>query len=221
MEEPEVDIDTLIDEMDYIPGHFHLDMNLNFESSSPMNFQGRNLKFKRESLTYELEFETGSKQFAIRNLLGVFFFYLEDVEHAKEIFLLITQEDLENLNAWANLAYVYDRLNNEQEVAKCIKRLSYLMGLDSEDKPPGDPHLRAARCLAEQGYAYAFDVGLMNEEEKLGKLTAGLTLYGKALAYGKQVSRQSYYIQGRVGMKVVQAVNEGHSSVAESNVLQA
>lgn len=213
-EEPEVDIDTLIDEMDYIPGYFHLNMNLNFESSSPMNFQGRDLKLKRESLTYELEFETGSHQLAIRNLLGVFSFYLEDVEHAKEIFLHITQEDLENLNAWANLAYVYDHLHNEQEVAKCTKRLSHLMGLDSKDKPPGDPQLRAARCLAEQGYAYAFDVGLINEEEKLGKLTAGLTLYGKALAYGKQVSRQSYLlryclIQSRVGRKVVQTNNKG------------
>uniref|UniRef100_A0ACB8F478 Uncharacterized protein n=1 Tax=Sphaerodactylus townsendi TaxID=933632 RepID=A0ACB8F478_9SAUR len=186
MEEPEVDIDTLIDEMDYIPGHFHLDMNLNFESSSPMNFQGRDLKLKRESLTYELEFETGSQQFAIRNLLGVFSFYLEDVEHAKEIFLHISQEDPENLNAWANLAYVYDQLNDEQEEAKCTERLSHLMGLDSKDKPQEDPQLNAARCLAEQGYAYAFDVGLMNEEEKLEKLTAGLTLYGKALAYGKQ-----------------------------------
>ncbi|XP_060087860.1 tetratricopeptide repeat protein 22 [Heteronotia binoei] len=196
MEEPDVDIDTLIDEMDYIPGHFHLDMNLNFESSSPMNFQGRDLKLKRESLTYELEFETGSQQFAIRNLLGVFSFYLEDMEHAKEIFLHIIQEDLENLNAWANLAYVYDQLNNEQEVAKCTKRLSHLMGMDSSDKLPGDPQLRAARCLAEQGYAYTFDIGLMNEEEKLRKLTAGLALYGKALAYGKQIpleEKRSWY----------------------------
>ncbi|XP_054835089.1 tetratricopeptide repeat protein 22 isoform X2 [Eublepharis macularius] len=196
MEETEVDIDTLIDEMDYIPGHFHLDMNLNFESSSPMNFQGRDLKLKRESLIYELEFETGSQQFAIKNLLGVFSFYLEDVEQAKEIFLQISQEDPDNLNAWANLAYVYDRLNNEQEEAKCAERLSHLMGLDSEEKPQGAPQLRAARCLAEQGYAYAFDVGLINEEEKLEKLTAGLTLYGKALAYGNQIlleEKRSWY----------------------------
>ncbi|XP_053169517.1 tetratricopeptide repeat protein 22 isoform X1 [Hemicordylus capensis] len=196
MEETEVDIDTLIDEMDYIPGHFHLDMNLNFESSSTMNFQGRDLKLKRESLTYELEFETGSQQYAIRNLLGVFSFYLEEVEQAKEIFLHISQEDPENLNAWANLAYVYDRLNNEQEEAQCTERLSHLMGLDSADEPQGDPQIRAARCLAEQGYAYAFDVGLVNEEEKLGKLTAGLTLYSKALAYGKQIplgEKRSWY----------------------------
>ncbi|KAJ6632721.1 hypothetical protein lerEdw1_014626 [Lerista edwardsae] len=196
MEETEVDIDTLVDEMDYIPGHFHLDMNLNFESSSPMNFQGRDVKLKRESLTYELEFETGSQQFAIRNLLGVFSFYLEEVEQAKEIFLHVSQEAPENLNAWANLAYVYDRLNNEHGEACCTEKLSHLMGLDSGDDPQGDSQLRAARCLAEQGYAYAFDVGLVNEDEKLEKLTAGLALYAKALAYGKQVpleEKRSWY----------------------------
>ncbi|KAH0618573.1 hypothetical protein JD844_017921 [Phrynosoma platyrhinos] len=186
MEETEVDIDVLIDEMDYIPGHFHLDMNLNFESTSPLNFQGRDVKLKRESLIYELESETGTQQYAIRNLLGVFSFYLEEVEKAKEIFLQILQEDPENLNAWANLAYVYDRLNDEHEAAKCTENLSHLMGLDSDDEAQGNPQLRASRCLAEQGYAYAFDIGLASEEEKMEKLTAGLALYDKALAYGKQ-----------------------------------
>uniref|UniRef100_A0ABM5G7Y1 Tetratricopeptide repeat protein 22 n=1 Tax=Pogona vitticeps TaxID=103695 RepID=A0ABM5G7Y1_9SAUR len=196
MEEAEVDTDALIDEMDYIPGHFHLDMNLNFESSVPMHFQGRDVKLKRESLVYELEFETGLQQHAVRNLLGVFSFYLEEVEQAKEIFLHISQEDPENLNAWANLAFVYDRLNEEQEETKCTDSVSRLMGLDTEGTSQGDPQLRAARCLAEQGYAYAFDVGLVTEEEKMEKLTTGLTLYGKALAYGKQIpleERRSWY----------------------------
>ncbi|XP_003220202.2 tetratricopeptide repeat protein 22 [Anolis carolinensis] len=196
MEENEVDIDTLIDEMDYIPGHFHLDMNLNFESTSPMNFQGRDVKLKRESLIYELESETSAQQYAIRNLLGVFSFYLEEVQKAKEIFLHIIHEEPENLNAWANLAYVYDRLNDEHEEAKCTENLSRLMGLDTEDGVQGNPQLRMARCLAEQGYAYAFDVGLVNEDEKVEKLTAGLILYGKALAYGKQIpleERRSWY----------------------------
>ncbi|XP_007443435.1 tetratricopeptide repeat protein 22 [Python bivittatus] len=196
MEDAEVDIDTLIDEMDYIPGHFHLDMNLNFETSAPVSFQGRDLKLKRESLLYELEFETGLQQYAIQNLLGVFSFYLEEVEQAKEIFLHIIQEKPENLNAWANVAYIYDRLNHEQEEAECTEKLSQLMGLDSEDKLQGNHQLRAARCLAEQGYAYAFDIRLMNEEEKVEKLTAGLTLYSKALAYGKQIpleERRSWY----------------------------
>ncbi|TFK10215.1 testican-1-like [Platysternon megacephalum] len=190
-EEAEVDIDTLIDEMDYIPGHFHLEMNLNFEPCSPVNFRGRDMKLKRDSLMYELELESGSQQFAVRNLLGVFSFHLEEMEQAKEIFLSISQEDPDNLNTWANLAYVYDRLDSEQEEADCTKKLAHLMGLGSEDESQGDPRLRAARCLAEQGYAYVFDIGLVDEEDRMEKLTAGLMLYDKALAYGQQVEKMS------------------------------
>uniref|UniRef100_A0A8C4WD77 Tetratricopeptide repeat domain 22 n=1 Tax=Gopherus evgoodei TaxID=1825980 RepID=A0A8C4WD77_9SAUR len=190
--EAEVDIDTLIDEMDYIPGHFHLEMNLNFEPCSPVNFRGRDMKLKRDSLMYELELESGSQQFAVRNLLGVFSFHLEEMEQAKEIFLSISQEDPDNLNAWANLAYVYDRLDSEQEEADCTKKLAHLMGLGFEDESQGDPRLRAAHCLAEQGYAYGFDIGLVDEEDRMEKLTAGLMLYDKALVYGQQVSHVFY-----------------------------
>ncbi|KAM7162064.1 tetratricopeptide repeat protein 22 isoform 2-T2 [Macrochelys suwanniensis] len=195
-EEAEVDIDTLIDEMDYIPGHFHLEMNLNFEPCSPVNFRGRDMKLKRDSLMYELELESGSQRFAVRNLLGVFSFHLEEMEQAKEIFMSISQEDPDNLNAWANLAYVYDRLDSEQEEADCTKKLAHLMGLGSEDESQADPRLRAARCLAEQGYAYVFDIGLVDEEDRMEKLTAGLMLYDKALAYGQQIpleEKRSWY----------------------------
>ncbi|XP_050819534.1 tetratricopeptide repeat protein 22 isoform X2 [Gopherus flavomarginatus] len=196
-EEAEVDIDSLIDEMDYIPGHFHLEMNLNFEPCSPVNFRGRDMKLKRDSLMYELELESGSQQFAVRNLLGVFSFHLEEMEQAKEIFLSISQEDPDNLNAWANLAYVYDRLDSEQEEADCTKKLAHLMGLGSKDESQGDPRLRAARCLAEQGYANGFDIGLVDEEDRMEKLTAGLMLYDKALVYGQQIpleEKRSWYL---------------------------
>uniref|UniRef100_A0A674IU15 Tetratricopeptide repeat domain 22 n=1 Tax=Terrapene triunguis TaxID=2587831 RepID=A0A674IU15_9SAUR len=197
-EEAEVDIDTLIDEMDYIPGHFHLEMNMNFEPCSPVNFRGRDMKLKRDSLMYELELESGSQQFAVRNLLGVFSFHLEEMEQAKEIFLSISQEDPDNLNTWANLAYVYDRLDSEQEEADCTKKLAHLMGLGSEDESQGDPRLRAARCLAEQGYAYVFDIGLVDEEDRMEKLTAGLMLYDKALSYGQQVM-EWYSLAAEIG----------------------
>ncbi|XP_074859078.1 tetratricopeptide repeat protein 22 [Carettochelys insculpta] len=196
-EEAEVDIDTLIDEMDYIPGHFHLEMNLNFEPSSPVHFRGRDVKLKRDSLMCELELESGPQQFAVRNLLGAFAFHLEELEQAKELFLSISQEDPDNLNAWANLAYVYDRLDNEQQQADCTKRVARLMGLGSEDESLGDAKLRAARCLAEQGYAFLFDVGLVDKEDRMEKLTAGLMLYDKALAYGQQVpleEKRSWYV---------------------------
>ncbi|XP_030063152.1 tetratricopeptide repeat protein 22 [Microcaecilia unicolor] len=185
-ESPTVDIEKLIDEMDYIPGHFHLEMNLNCESGTPVRFQSRDIQLKRDSLQFQLEFESVSQQYAVRNLLGVFSFYLDRFDKAKEIFLNITQEDPSNLNAWANLAYVYDRLNKEQDASKCAEKVSLLMGLGAPGVSDEDPRLRAARCLAEQGYAYIFDIGFVSEEDRMDKLSTGISLYNKALVYGQK-----------------------------------
>ncbi|KAM9327268.1 tetratricopeptide repeat protein 22 [Gastrophryne carolinensis] len=184
-EEPGVDIETLIDEFEYIPGHFHLEMNINFESCTPAQFRRRDIKLKRDALQFQLEFDSSFQHSGIRNLLGVFSFYLDNIEEAKEIFDNITKQDPSNLNAWANLAYVYDRLNMEEEASHCTDRISHLMGLEQEDGESKEPRLIAARCLAEQGYAYAFDVGVLNEEDSMEKLITGISLYDKALAYSK------------------------------------
>nr|DBA17969.1 TPA: hypothetical protein GDO54_016271 [Pyxicephalus adspersus] len=184
-EDPGVDIETLIDEFEYIPGHFHLEMNLNFESCTPAEFRRRDIKLKRDALQFQLEFDSSFQNSAIKNLLGVFSFYLDEIDNAKEIFDNITKQETDNLNAWANLAYVYDRLNLEEEASHCTDRISHLMGLEAEDSSSKEPRLRAARCLAEQGYAYAYDVGLLNEEDSMEKLMAGISLYDKALNYSK------------------------------------
>ncbi|XP_053325899.1 tetratricopeptide repeat protein 22 [Spea bombifrons] len=185
-ETPGVDIETLIDEFEYIPGHFHLEMNLNFESCTPVQFRRRDIKLKRDALQFQLESDSSFQQFAVRNLLGVFSFYLDEVDHARDIFVNISHQDPNNLNAWANLAYVYDRLNMEDEASHCTDKLSHLMGLEGDSGDSQEHKLRAARCLAEQGYAHVFDVGLLNEEDNMEKLLAGINLYEKALAYGKQ-----------------------------------
>ncbi|XP_068949034.1 tetratricopeptide repeat protein 22-like [Petaurus breviceps papuanus] len=185
---PEDDIEALMEEMAYLPGHFHLDLNLNFEPGSRAPFRGRDMKLQRESLRTELEFEAGPLQYAVRNLLGVFTFYLEELQQARELFLQVTQEAPDNLNAWANLAYVYDQLGLEQEGARCTETLSGLMGLEADEEglADGELQLRAARCLAEQGYASAFDVGFVSESDQVQKLTAGIALYDKGLAYGQK-----------------------------------
>ncbi|XP_063284214.1 tetratricopeptide repeat protein 22 [Pelobates fuscus] len=182
----DIDIETLIDEFEYIPGHFHLEMNLNFESCTPVQFRRRDIKLKRDALQFQLESDSSFLQLAVRNLLGVFSFYLDEVDSAKEIFVSVTQEEPNNLNAWANLAYVYDRLNMEDQASECTDKVSHLMGLEEEDGNSKGHRLRAARCLAEQGYAHAFDVGLLNDDDNMEKLIAGISLFEKALAYGKQ-----------------------------------
>uniref|UniRef100_UPI00398E5F6C tetratricopeptide repeat protein 22 n=1 Tax=Pristiophorus japonicus TaxID=55135 RepID=UPI00398E5F6C len=196
-EDPDRDIEEMIQEMDYIPGHFHLQLNLNFEPHQPERLRRRDTKLKRDSL--QLEAESGAQRFAVRNLLGVFAFYLDEYQAAEAIFSSICQEEPGNLNAWANLGYVYDRLEREAQAAECVERLSQLMGLKPGQGQEGESvrPLRAARCLAEHAYASAFDVGLQSEEDHTEKLSTAIGLYDKALLYGKNTvtaeERRSWY----------------------------
>ncbi|XP_036899074.1 tetratricopeptide repeat protein 22 [Sturnira hondurensis] len=190
MADPEAvaeDLDALIDDLDYLPGHFHLEMQLNFEPRSPASLRARDLKLQRDGLQQELELAAAPQRAAVRHLLGTFAFYLEEVAEARESFLEVAREDPGNLNAWANLAHVYGRLGQEEEEEACAGRLASLMGLEADTKADGDPQLRAARCLAEQGYAHGFDVGCASPEEHARVLAAGIALYDKALSYGQQI----------------------------------
>ncbi|XP_011539973.1 tetratricopeptide repeat protein 22 isoform X1 [Homo sapiens] len=181
------DLDALIDDLDYLPGHFHLEMQLNFEPRSPAPQRARDLKLQREGLRQELQLAAAPQRPAVRHLLGAFAFYLEELDEARECFLEVAHEHPGNLNAWANLAHVYGRLGQEEEEEACAARLADLMGLAEEPEAAGDPQLRAARCLAEQGYAHGFDVGCASPEERARGLAAGIALYDKALGYGQQI----------------------------------
>ncbi|XP_062961826.1 tetratricopeptide repeat protein 22 [Cynocephalus volans] len=190
MAEPEAaadDLDAFIDDLDYLPGHFHLEMQLNFEPRSPASLRARDLKLQGEGLRQELELAGAPQRPAVRHLLGAFAFYLEELDEASESFLEVAREDPGNLNAWANLAHVYGRLGQEEEEEACAARLAGLMGLAADPEAAGDPQLRAARCLAEQGYAHGFDVGCASPEERARVLEAGIALYDKALGYGQQI----------------------------------
>uniref|UniRef100_A0A673TD14 Tetratricopeptide repeat domain 22 n=1 Tax=Suricata suricatta TaxID=37032 RepID=A0A673TD14_SURSU len=186
-EAPAEDLDALIDDLDYLPGHFHLEMQLNFEPRSPASLRARDLKLQRDGLRQELELAAARQRPAVRHLLGAFAFYLEELDEARERFLEVAREDPDNLNAWANLVHVYARLGQEEEEEACAGRLAGLMGLEAERPAAGDPQLRAARCLAEQGYAHGFDVGCASAEERARVLAAGIALYDKALGYGQQI----------------------------------
>ena len=194
MAEPEPaaeDLDALVDDLDYLPGHFHLEMQLNFEPRSPASLRARDLKLQRDGLRQELELAAAPQRPAVRHLLGAFAFYLEELDEARERFLEVAREDPGNLNAWANLVHVYGRLGQEEDEEACAGRLAGLMGLAAEGQAAGDPRLRAARCLAEQGYAHGFDVGCASPEERARVLAAGIALYDQALGYGQQVGEPS------------------------------
>lgn len=80
------DIESLMEDMDYIPGHFHLELNLNCDPVGPAKLRRRDTYLKQESLRAELEAEVGSLQYAVRNLLGLLAFHLDQLDTAEDIF---------------------------------------------------------------------------------------------------------------------------------------
>lgn len=80
------DIESLMEDMDYIPGHFHLDLHLNCDPQGPVKLRHRDTYLKQESLKVELEAEVGYLQYAVRNLLGLLAFHLDQLDSAEEIF---------------------------------------------------------------------------------------------------------------------------------------
>ncbi|XP_034385778.1 tetratricopeptide repeat protein 22 [Cyclopterus lumpus] len=193
------DIESLMEDMDYIPGHFHLELNLNCEPVGPVKLRFRDTYLKQESLRGELEAEVGHLQYAVRNLLGFLAFHLEHLDTAEEIFRSICKEDPGNLNAWANLGYVYDKLERELDAGECVDKVSHLMGLDAGEAFQDEARLLAARCLAEQAYVHPYDVELDGEDDLRDRLTAALTLYNRALVYGGQLiqieEKRSWYLK--------------------------
>lgn len=79
------DIEFLMEDMDYIPGHFHLDLNLNCEPAGPARLRLRDTYLKQESLRVELEAEVGYLQYGVRNLLGLLAFHMEQLHTAEDI----------------------------------------------------------------------------------------------------------------------------------------
>uniref|UniRef100_A0A3P9HF79 Tetratricopeptide repeat domain 22 n=1 Tax=Oryzias latipes TaxID=8090 RepID=A0A3P9HF79_ORYLA len=193
------DIESLMEDMDYIPGHFHLDLNLNCDPAGPPALRHRDTYLKQESLQAELEAEAGNLQYAVRNLLGLLAFHLDQLDKAEEIFRSICKEDPGNLNAWANLGYVYDSLGRELEGGECVDKVSQLMGVDRGEASKEEIRLMAARCLAEQAYVYPYDVELDNEDELRERLMSALTLYNRALCYGDHLipleEKRSWYFK--------------------------
>uniref|UniRef100_A0A8C6UBB1 Tetratricopeptide repeat domain 22 n=1 Tax=Neogobius melanostomus TaxID=47308 RepID=A0A8C6UBB1_9GOBI len=183
------DIESLMEDMDYIPGHFHLDLHLNCDPGGPAKLRRRDTYLKQEILRGELEAEVGYLQYAVRNLLGLLAFHLDQLDSAEEMFRGVCKEDPGNLNAWANLGYVYDRLGRELEAGECVEQVSSLMGLDGGELSQAESRLLAARCLAEQAYVHPYDVELDSEEEQRERLTTALSLYNRALDYGGQLVR--------------------------------
>lgn len=91
---------------------------------------------------------------AIRNLLGLLEARIENYQQALGYFTQVLSEDPTNLNAIANCRSLANILHRFSESNECNEQLRLLL----RSSVNLDYVRRNARCLAEQAYAYAFDI---------------------------------------------------------------
>ncbi len=96
---------------------------------------------------------------ALRNLLGMLHFRLNKFDESLAFIdkILSEGEDPENLNALANRKYICDKLYRIPESRNCAEKISGLLPDNYQDEGE-ESRLRRARSLAEQAFAYSFDV---------------------------------------------------------------
>lgn len=83
-------------------------------------------------------------------------------------------------------------MERELDAGECVEKVSYLMGLDGGEASQEESRLLAARCMAEQAYAYPYDVELDSENDLRERLTTALMLYNRALVHGGQLVRRKH-----------------------------
>lgn len=79
---------------------------------------------------------------------------------------------------------MYDTKGKESDAEECVDKVSYLMGMNSDEDYQEETRLMAARCLAEQAYVYPYDVELDSDDNLRERLMSALSFYNKALHYG-------------------------------------
>ncbi|XP_038045290.1 tetratricopeptide repeat protein 22-like [Patiria miniata] len=118
---------------------------------------------------------------AIRNLLAMLAFRLGQFDRALEYLdkILSPGEDPDNLNALANRRYMCEDLFRVQEARECEKRIKRLLAEDGGEGMDMRCKKLRARSLAEQAFAYAFE--LFEESVSFGRYRKAIELYQKAV----------------------------------------
>ena len=87
------------------------------------------------------------------------------MEKALSCFEGVLNEDPENLNAWGNSRFIYEKLKDQESIENCEAKLNDLI---TDAKPGREVNLRLARCFAEQAYVIQSKVGIEDIEERGG-----------------------------------------------------
>ncbi|XP_022102224.1 tetratricopeptide repeat protein 22-like [Acanthaster planci] len=171
--------------LDISPGFYMLPLPINKD----INIDRAVVETKLRDLDHFRRVRTGrSEELAILNLQGLLVLRLRRHEEALGYFHAVLAKDRVNLNALANLQYVLEKLFRMAEAQHCKDEQIHLLDLgesaDSSKKPKLSESQRMikARCLAEQAYAYAFDIHSDTVEGK--RYMESNDLYRKALELG-------------------------------------
>ncbi|XP_039263561.2 tetratricopeptide repeat protein 22-like [Styela clava] len=203
-------MDDTFDIDDFIPGLFHLDLNINSRKFSNHDVTLRKKLSGRKSSGNSYDREDNIRKSHIRDLtlryqslledlndddvidresvlvfLGVLAGYLGKYKEAIQYFDDALDQDKTNLNAIAGLVFVCSKNPEMQErAAGCKKTIADLLGRSDVDVTEKELSVRLARCLAEQAYAYAFDVGVMSYDDRKQHLLTAINMYDRALTVG-------------------------------------
>ncbi|XP_077991562.1 tetratricopeptide repeat protein 22-like [Glandiceps talaboti] len=133
-------------------GHFHLPLKMLEEG-----IDRQILAARYKSINKQLELEIGPIRYCLLNTLGVLKFCLGEKSKAcTDYFMKVLEEDPCNLNALANLAYVYQSMGMTRKAEVYSKPLQAFFSGKS-DLSTEERQCALVRCVAEQAYSLAFD----------------------------------------------------------------
>ncbi|XP_077990531.1 tetratricopeptide repeat protein 22-like [Glandiceps talaboti] len=133
-------------------GHFHLPLHM-----LKVNTDRKILTARYESINKQLELESGPICYGLWNVLGVLKFQLgEKLKACDDYFKKVLEEDPCNLNALANLAYVY-RVLGMTKKSEIYSRPLQLFFSGESTFSTDERQSVLVRCIAEQAYSMAFD----------------------------------------------------------------
>ena len=144
---------------------------------------------------------------AIRNFLGYLAACIGWYVASIAFFNDVLNDDRNNLNALANLKWVYEELDCKHQAKEVAQRIEYLQLVLNENGDRGK--VMKARCLAEKGYAVCHYVSNENEEEFIQACKMydrAIEMAGHLVSNGEKVD---WYL-GRVRAKQVLLSKQTH-----------
>lgn len=195
---------------DFVPGIFHLDLNINtrkYDSQECLATKSitrkiscqdradnarrshiRDLTLRYNSLCSDLNNCDVPSPESTLVFLGALATHLGKNVEAVQHFEGALKKNDSNLSALAGLICIHSKNSTTQEKAADYKKtIADLLGRSDVDVNDDELSYRISCCMADQAYAFAYDVGLTTYEERMDRFLSSMEFYDRALAIGSSV----------------------------------